>query len=145
MRKNHSPNSAVLTRGVHSKRDKNGFTLLEMLVVLALIAALVGLAAPSMGKMLDRFSEATTWRDVEASLNDLPYRTFATGRALVIDADNVRQFTPSLPADWKIVVVGAIRYRETGWCEGGRMTITNAEGVVREYALVAPRCEARAS
>ncbi len=121
-----------------------GFTLLEMLVVLALIAVVAGLAIPNFGNMLDRFSAATTWREVEAEIGDLPYRVFSSGVMVQLDPQNVRDYLKSVPADWQVTLVTPIRYRETGWCDGGSLAITASDGAKRKYVLVAPRCEARA-
>jgi prepilin-type N-terminal cleavage/methylation domain-containing protein len=139
----HTSHFAV-SRSIPSKfaRPPSGFTLLEMLVVLALIALVAGLAAPNFGRMLDRYNAATQWREVESAIDDLPYKTFATGQALSLDESNARDLLATLPPDWSITIPKAIRYRETGWCEGGTLTVTNTDGEARTYMLTAPRCEA---
>ncbi len=127
------------------RKTSQGFTLLEMLVVLALIAAIAGIALPNFGRFLESFSVNTTWREVEAELGDLPYRAFASGRALRLDSTTVRNHLSTIPANWQFAVAGTIVYRESGWCEGGNISITSADGAKRQYVLVAPRCDARSS
>ncbi|NJR71861.1 MAG: prepilin-type N-terminal cleavage/methylation domain-containing protein [Gammaproteobacteria bacterium] len=105
------------------KSSHFGFTLLELLVVLALIAAVAGLALPNFSRMMDSFTMNTTWRGIEAELGDLPYRAFSQGRGTRLDANNARQHLPSLPADWALSIAAPIVYRENGWCEGGGAVI----------------------
>ncbi len=138
-------NSNASGRPAHDKRVHGGFTLLEMLVVLALIATVAGIALPNFGRFLDSFSAATKWREVESELADLPYRAFSSGRMIRLENGTVRGHLQKLPADWQVTSAGAIVYRDNGWCEGGTLVITNANGMKREYVLTAPRCEARAS
>jgi prepilin-type N-terminal cleavage/methylation domain-containing protein len=118
-----------------------GFTLLELLVVLALIAAIVGMAMPNFSRMLDSFSRNTAWRAVESELSDLPFRAFTAGRALRLHNDTARQYLTTLPADWKFAAERPVVYRDSGWCEGGRIVITTEDGEVRTYTLAAPKCE----
>lgn len=128
-----------------AKPSANGFTLLEILVVLALIAAVAGIALPNFGRFLDSFTNNTNWRELEAELGDLPYRAFSTGRTLRLDNTNAREHLQKLPANWQFAASGAIVYRENGWCEGGNISVTAADGMQRQYVLVAPQCAAIAS
>ncbi len=138
-------NSNAANRPIHHGHTHHGFTLLEMLVVLALIATVAGIALPNFGRFLDSFSATTKWREVESELADLPYRAFSAGRMLQLDSGSVRAHLQKLPAEWQFASAVAIVYRENGWCEGGTIVITATDGMKREYVLVAPRCEARAS
>jgi general secretion pathway protein G len=121
--------------------SSRGFTLMELLVVLALIAAVAGLAMPNFSRLLDSFSSNTAWRAVESELGDLSYRAFSSGRALRLDAASARAHLTTLPPDWKFASVKPLIYRQSGWCEGGQLTITAADGQSRAYTLSAPKCE----
>ncbi len=116
-----------------------------MLVVMALIAAVAGIALPNFGRFLDSFTSNTQWRDLESELNDLPYRAFSAGRSLRLDKTNAHHHLQKLPADWQFAPADAIVYRENGWCEGGGLTITATNGAVKKYVLTAPQCLVKAS
>lgn len=118
-----------------------GFTLLELLVVLALIAAVAGLALPNFSRLLDSFASNTAWRAVEAELGDLSYRAFSSGRALKLDATSAHAHLATLPPDWQLTSAKPLVYRQNGWCEGGQITITAMDGQTRAYTLTAPKCE----
>jgi len=124
------------------KSPHRGFTLLELLVVLALIAAVAGLALPNFSRMMDSFTMNTAWRGIEAELGDLPYRAFSQGRSVRLNAANARMHLPSLPENWALTIAAPIVYRENGWCEGGALLFSAADGTKRQYKLQAPRCEA---
>lgn len=140
-RNSHGNRREIRTSGL----AVGGFTLLEMLVVMALIAAVAGIALPNFGRFLDSFTSNTEWREVESELNDLPYRAFSAGRSLRLDKTNAHHHLQKLPADWRFAPADTIVYRENGWCEGGGLTITAANGVVKKYVLTAPQCLVKAS
>ncbi len=117
-----------------------GFTLLEVLVVLALIGVLMGLALPNLARYLDSVSYQSTWRSIEAEINQLPVRAFETGRAIRLETAAARELLPALPPDWRVEVGGSISYRTSGWCEGGAVTITASSGEQRRWQLRSPEC-----
>ena len=122
-------------------RDR-GFTLLEMLVVLALIGVMAGLALPNFSRFLESFTNSSRWSGIEREIADLPYQVFSTGVALRLDAAAAALRIPAIPADWRVEVAAPILYRESGWCEGGRLAVVSAAGERRDYLLVAPACAA---
>ena len=119
---------------------QRGFTLLEMLVVLALIGVMAGLALPNFSRFLESFTNSSRWSGIEREIADLPYQVFSSGVALRLDPNSAPQRLPTIPSDWRVEVAAPILYRESGWCEGGRLAIVSAAGERRDYLLVAPGC-----
>lgn len=117
-----------------------GFTLLEMLVVLALIGVMAGLALPNFSRFFESFTNSGRWSAIEREIADLPYQVFSAGVALRFDPNSATQRLPAIPSDWRVEVSAPILYRESGWCEGGRLAIVSAAGERRDYLLVAPAC-----
>jgi len=117
-----------------------GFTLLEMLVVLALIGVMAGLALPNFSRFLESFTNSSRWSGIEREIADLPYQVFSSGVALRLDSGGAAQRIPAIPSDWRVEVAAPILYRESGWCEGGQLAIVSAAGERRDYVLLAPAC-----
>ena len=63
-----------------------GFTLLELLVVLLLLGLIMGLVAPLASRSLEA-AQRRGWRaDLKARIETLPVRAFLAGEALSMDA-----------------------------------------------------------
>lgn len=101
--------------GAHQR----GFTLLELLVVLALIALVTGMVAPAVIRGLEAARERGVAADLRALLDSLPVRAFQRGDDVVLDAAALRQLLPDLPADWRLEVTPALRYGSAGVASGG--------------------------
>ncbi|MBC7622411.1 MAG: prepilin-type N-terminal cleavage/methylation domain-containing protein [Aeromicrobium sp.] len=117
-----------------------GFTLLEMLVVLALIGVMAGIALPNFSRFLESFSIKNQWAAVERELADVPYQVFISGANFQLDSGSAATRLTTLPEGWRIEAASPIVYRFSGWCEGGRLSILSASGERRNYQLVAPAC-----
>jgi prepilin-type N-terminal cleavage/methylation domain-containing protein len=117
-----------------------GFTLLEMLVVLALIGVMAGIALPNFSRFLDSFSVRNQWAGVERELADIPYQVFVSGSSFQLDSSSAGKRLTSLPEGWGVEVATPILYRFSGWCEGGRLAVISASGERRNYQLAAPTC-----
>lgn len=100
-----------------------GFTLLELLVVLALVALVTGLVAPAVLRGLESARERGLAADVRTLLQGLPVRAFQSGNGLEIDAAALRRLVPDLPGDWHLEVDPPLRYGPTGVAAGGAVRL----------------------
>ncbi len=119
---------------------QKGFTLVELLVVLAIVSAIAALVAPSSLRGVSR-SMATERRFVvERGLSALPEAARSSGRTLWLGGAGADAVTPPLPPGWRIEALGGpIRYRYDGVCSGGRVRVSG-DGAVRRYRLPPPYC-----
>ena len=61
------------------KKNKKGFTLMEMLIVVAIIAVLVAIAIPVLSNNLHKAKVAADWANVRAYYADLQAEYLTTG------------------------------------------------------------------
>jgi len=138
-----------------------GFTLLEVLVVLVIIGLALAVAAPRLLTTYESVSFAMERESFEQALADLPYQAYSTRRDLVlgeikgppkIGSRSIRE-TPStfemwtgleqvkleIPASWRVDVPQPIVYRASGYCNGGKLTVTVGDFSER-FVLLPPLC-----
>lgn len=113
------PRTSVSCRRSPERGRCRGFTLLELLVVLALVALVTGLVTPAVLRGLDAARERGLVADVRTLLQGLPVRAFQSGSGLEIDAAALRRLVPDLPDDWRLEVDPPLRYGPTGVAAGG--------------------------
>jgi len=99
----------------NSKRQvSHGFTLLEILVVLVLLALATGLVAPAGARWLDAARQRAWQEDLRAQLANQPLRAFHSGQALVLDAQAVRELVSDMPKDVVVELSAPLRYGPSG-------------------------------
>lgn len=109
-------------------RKAPGFTLLEMLVVLALVALATGIVVPRMAGWMDSIQERGWRADLRAYLAALPVRAFLAGDALNIDAVHLAAAVPGAPAGTNIRLKQPLTYSATGVASGGQLELERAGG-----------------
>jgi prepilin-type N-terminal cleavage/methylation domain-containing protein len=105
------------------RRRLHGFTLLELLVVLALVALVTGIVTPAVIRGLASARERGVASDMQALLEGLPVRAYQTGVSLELDASALRRLGNELPEGWQIEVTPVLRYGPSGVASGGTVRL----------------------
>jgi prepilin-type N-terminal cleavage/methylation domain-containing protein len=134
-------------RSAHRSNETAGFTLLEMLVALAIIGLLLAIAFPALATAYDRARFAFGRDSIERQLDLLPLRAYGQSRRLVLDyaeGQAPTEITPqtvvlALPEGWRARTAAPIAFTETGICLGGEIALAIGREIVT-YRLQPPRC-----
>lgn len=132
------------TSAICRRADQGGFTLLEMLVVLAIAGLLAGIALPNLSKMAERSRIGTERTGIVSSLENLGYSAYSNGKPYTLVAlDATSDNSPfKVPDGWRIVAENPINYAVNGVCSGGVVTLFGPDRTAERLLLKAPLCRA---
>lgn len=116
------PKTLVCCRRSPERRPALGFTLLELLVVLALVALVTGMVTPAVIRGLSAARERGVAVDLRVLLEGLPVRAFQSNAGLELDAHSLRRLA-ELPDSWHLEVAPTLRYGATGVASGGAVRL----------------------
>lgn len=115
-----------------------GYTLLEMVVVMAIIAIATAIAAPPSYRMIRSWQEATQVEDVMQQLERLPSAVLASGNPLFADTGSGIDFV-NLPQSWALRMGTPLRVQANGACSEAQGTLTTTYQTI-EFRILAPFC-----
>lgn len=99
--------------GIIMKQNKNGFTLMEMLIVIAIIAVLIAVAIPVFASQLEKTREATDLANVRSA-----YAKVSTEALLGDSETTVTVNLKQKQADWQsldpVNIGGIVHYKNQG-------------------------------
>ncbi|MDP2006307.1 MAG: prepilin-type N-terminal cleavage/methylation domain-containing protein [Rubrivivax sp.] len=114
-----------------------GFTLLEMLVVLALIALLGAVVLPALSSGLDKARARAFERDLKAVVDALPLRAFLRGEPLEVDASALlAALPPDQPAGYSVSLGQPLRYGADGVAAGGELLLSRPDGRNQRWTVL---------
>jgi prepilin-type N-terminal cleavage/methylation domain-containing protein len=123
-------------------RFSSGYTLLEMVVVLAIIGLIMSIAAPPMFKTVERWRERAALEDIQRQLQRLPVLVKRSGKAQTLNSD--RPWPAELPPlaleGWQLHFSGPLVVQANGFCEGAELELRQGERRV-PFRVTAPFCQ----
>ena len=137
------PKISVSCRRRPERLAQRGFTLVELVVVLALLALAAGIAAPAAVRGVAAARERGVRADVRVLLEGMPVRAVQSGSGLEVDSAALRRLVPELPAGWRLEVDQPLRYAPNGVAAGGavRLLIPGRDPTTWRVAAVSGRVE----
>jgi len=139
------PEKPGATRSVSCRRPEvAGFTLIEIVIALAVVGLIIGLVIPIAGGWLARLGRSSQLQAVEDALAALPEKARRSGHSIslgTIEASPKPDDGASiaLRPDWALIVEKPIVFRYDGFCTGGSLRLTFPGGE-SAYRLDPPFC-----
>lgn len=135
---------AAFSRAGGSAAKAHGFTLLEMIVVLAILGLATAMVAPSMIHGIDSWRRQSQLDVLLDQIRGLPAHARARGLAIEISDASLGSDAPPLQVGdgMQLQVPETWRVQANGVCDGGRLLLST-NGLQRELTVAAPFCEPR--
>lgn len=132
----HAP-QARLVEGARSAREAPcaGFTLFELLVVLAILGLVAGMALPASVRALEAARERAVEREVRLVLAGLPLEAFRSGLPLELPAPALRQRLTQWPQGWVLELDQPLAYSAEGVARGGQVRLQTPQGRVQAWTV----------
>ena len=138
-------------KGVRSPRS--GFTLLELLVVLALLGLATAIAMPNLERLYASVTRTSERDHVLDQVAALGREAMLNGRAYVVFGSTTppevaeaaryadyETYVMDVPEGWRLELDRPLVVLANGVCLGGALTLTHAEGEAVRVKLAAPYC-----
>jgi len=123
-----------------------GYTLLELLLVLTLMGLMAGLVAPRLVTVYERLELAYQRRDLVKALAGLAWQAHSWRRAFVLDqypSQTPVAFSLPLPPGWSLEADPPVRFLANGVCLGGVVQVLHGDHRLMELTLEPPYCNPR--
>jgi prepilin-type N-terminal cleavage/methylation domain-containing protein len=137
--------SLAAMRLASSPRADEGFTLIELIVALAVVALMLAFTLPRVVGWLDRLGFSAGQQRLEEALAELPEQARRSGHTIFLrssdrSTDAANAAAIELPRGWTLTVdPAAIVFRYDGLCTGGTVRLSFPGGD-RNYRLAPPFC-----
>lgn len=129
-----------------TEQRARGFTLLELLVVLAILGMVAAIAIPGAIRTIGAWQQRALLDDVVIKVRSLPVLVRASGQPLVLgemDGTDADQWDVlELPEGWAVIAEQPLRVEANGACSDARL-LFDVSGSRRTLAVDMPFCDAR--
>ena len=115
-----------------------GYSILELILVLALGSAIIATVAPNLTKTFQSFTISRELREISSQVNLFSKRAFLSGKTI-----SVNQLELELPLGWEVETEKPINFSAKGFCNGGRLVLKKNGSEMLKAELKPPFCELR--
>ncbi|MCW0205673.1 MAG: type II secretion system GspH family protein [Achromobacter sp.] len=119
-------------------RRTPGYTLLELVVVMAVLAMATAISAPPSYRMIRTWQEATQVEDVLQQMEHLPGTVRASGTPLEGKANDGIPVI-ALPEGWSLRMTTPLRVLANGACSEARGVLATTQQSI-DFRVLAPFC-----
>jgi len=113
-----------------------GFTLLELLVVMALVGMLTGIIAPRLWQWIEGTQQRTQLDALRATLQHWPEQAFFDAKTRRPQREDL-----PIPEGWRVELPKTLVYEPNGMTNGGHVRVWSGENVLADWLIVAPSGE----
>lgn len=119
-----------------------GFTLLELLIVLALVGVAAAVVVPGLARTYDAIVASGERADVVRALEGLPLAAAAEGEPMRLDPREPGALASrlSLPEGWTVRLLEPLEIERSGYCQPTRVAVAHREAT-ETWRLSSPACE----
>ena len=118
-----------------------GFTLLELMVVLVILGGVSALATPNLIKLKSSWERQLAIKDILNQVSRLG--AWSRNQQQSVTITKTTFYPPhavDLPDDWVVTAKNKLIWLDNGVCLGGQLVVSNNE-VERVFILSAPFCQ----
>lgn len=129
------------TRRSKGARPQVGFTLLEIVVVLALLGLATALVAPAGLRTIEAWRRSTDVDAILSGLSGIGAHARQVGRALHLESGDDLTGVVTLPEGWRIELDAPLSVQANGACAPGSGRLL-ADGYMQGFEIQTPFCRA---
>lgn len=107
-------------------------------MVLALVALLMGVAAPRLMTWVEGARLRTALSEMRATLESLPTQAFFAGEARLVEQGSQTADLLKLPTGWRLDLPTPLRYEANGMTAGGRLRLWEGDTLRADWRVTAP-------
>jgi hypothetical protein len=122
-----------------NQRALLGYSLIEVIVVLALLTLVTSIVIPNLSSTLDRYRLQSNQDEVLIQLSGLGYLAYQKQQFFVLYPDVDVGDVIDLPEGWAIELENPIMFQANGVCSGGEVRLVYKQEA-EAFLLPAPFC-----
>jgi prepilin-type N-terminal cleavage/methylation domain-containing protein len=116
-------------------QGEGGFTLLELLVVLAMVSMLAGLVGPAAVRAVEGAETRALHRRLVAVVEALPLEAYRSGQPLALNATELRARLGPAAKDAQLRLQQPLAYSAEGVARGAQLSLVDARGGERVWVV----------